>query len=186
MIYWFLGYPGVGKDYLAKLLSTITPVRYINADKFLTKTEKEKIKDGTFNSIDRLKKLKRICIALKRYSCDISIGDTLPNQKSRIFLSKNFKNKIVFILVKTSHKKHLHQLKRRKNHFFKLSMLDTYINSWDNLGTLPHLVLDTTKLNKIKLKTKLLKIYKNSKKRTNSGIQSFSLLNSPNPLRSYQ
>lgn len=164
MIYWFLGYPGVGKDYLAKLLSVVASVKYINADKFLTKAEKEKIKGGTFSSIDRLKKLKRICIALERYSCDISIGDTLPNQKSRIFLSKNFKNKIVFILVKTSHKKHLLQLKRRKNHFFKLSMLETYINNWDNLGALPHLVLDTTKLNKTKLKTKLLKIYNNNRK----------------------
>lgn len=160
MIYWFFGYPGVGKDYLANLLSKIAPVKHIDADTFLTKIEKSKIEEKTFTNTDRLKKLKRISKILKTYNTDIAIGDSLPDSKSREFLSNYFKDKIIFILVKTSPKKHRIQLENRKNHFFKIEMLNNYLKNWDSLKNFPHLVLDTTKLNKIKLENELVKIYK--------------------------
>ena len=51
MIYWFFGYPGVGKDYLAEKLSQLVSIPHIDADNFLTNTDKKKLIEGTIAGI---------------------------------------------------------------------------------------------------------------------------------------
>jgi len=161
MIYWFWGYPGIGKDYLAKKFEEIANTFYIDGDSFLTKIEKKKLITGTFTKKDRLKKLKRISDYLHKLEKDVVITDSLPDKNSREFLLKSFKKNIVFILIKSSSSKHKKQIQNRKKHFFTSKMLSNYIkNNWEPVGNFPHLTLKNTNKTKVELKKELLKIYK--------------------------
>lgn len=161
MIYWFWGYPGIGKDYLAKMFGEITHTFYINGDTLLTKTEKGKLITGTFSKEDRLKKLKRIAKYLHKFKKDIVITDSLPDEGSREFLLKSFKKNIIFILVKSSAVKHKKQVKNRKEHFFTSNMLNNYIkNNWEPVKNFPHLILKNENKTETQLKKELLRIYK--------------------------
>jgi gluconate kinase len=161
MIYWFLGYPGIGKDYLAKMFGEVTNTLYIDGDTLLTKTEKKKLITGTFSKKDRIKKLKRISNYLYKLKKDVVITDSLPDKDSREFLLKSFKKNIVFILVKSSATKHKKQVKNRKGHFFTSKMLNNYIkNNWEPIGNFPHITLKNENKTKTELKKELLKIFK--------------------------
>jgi len=153
MIYWFWGYPGVGKDYLAKIFGEITNTLYIDGDSLLTNIEKKRLIAGTFSKEDRLKKLKRITNYLHKLKKDVIITDSLPDKNSREFLLKSFKKNIIFILVKSSPLKHKRQLQDRKGHFFKYNMLNKYIkNNWEPVENFPHFILKNTNKTKRKLK----------------------------------
>ncbi len=159
MIYWFFGYPGIGKDYLAEILADITKISYINGDSLLAKKEVKKLISGTFTKKDRLVKLKRISNYLNRIKGDITITDSLPDKKSREFLLKKFKKKIIFILVKSSAKEHEEKIKNRKEHFFTEEMLSQYIKKWEPINDFPHIVFCNEDKTKTELKKELLKIY---------------------------
>lgn len=139
MIYWFFGYPGIGKDFVAKKFAQKSKILYVNGDSLLTATEKRKLASGTFSREDRLLKLKRISKYLKSLKKDLAITDSLPDNQSRIFLLNTFKDKISFILVQASTKQHLQQIHNRKKHFFKPEMVKIYIEkNWEPLGEFPH------------------------------------------------
>lgn len=142
MIYWFFGYPGIGKDYLAKKFGKINRIHYINGDTLLLKKEQKKIKAGTFTIRDRLKKLSRITKHLKKIKKDLVITDSLPDNKSRKFLLTAFKKNIIFIHVTASKEKHIKYLRHRKGHFFTEKMLPHYIQNWEQpQSDFPHVVL---------------------------------------------
>lgn len=161
MIYWFWGYPGIGKDYLAKMFGEITHTLYINGDYFLTEVEKKKLIAGIFFKEDRLKKLKRISNYLRKLKKDIAITDSLPDATSREFLLKSFGKNIIFILVKSSPLQHKKQIQNRKEHFFNHKMLDQYIkNNWEPVKDFPHIIFNNKNKTKKELEYSLLKIYK--------------------------
>lgn len=161
MIYWFWGYPGIGKDYVAKIFGEVTYTTYLNGDSFLTEGEKKKLLAGTFSSEDRLKKLKRISRYLQKFKKDIVITDSLPDVNSRKFLKKTFKKNIIFILVKSSPRNHKKQTRERKEHFFSYDLIEKYIQkNWEPVRGFPHLTFWNEKKTKIEIKNDLLKIYK--------------------------
>ncbi len=161
MIYWFFGYPGVGKDYIAQKFAKVADVFYINGDSLLLATEKKKIAAGTFTKQDRLKKLTRIAKYLKSLKKESAITDSLPDSTSRNFLLKKFKKHIVFIRVTTSKTKHLSQIKNRKGHFFTHTLLDTYIQkNWESIGDFPHLSFRNEEKTPQQLEKKLIAIYR--------------------------
>ncbi len=162
MIYWFWGYPGVGKDYVAKKFCALFPVSYVEGDTLLTPTERQKITDGTFTKIDRLEKLARISKQIKEMQGDIAITDSLPDKTSRAFLQNEFGKEIIFIRVITSPEKHQAQLKDRTEHFFTSAMLDQYIEkNWEPVDDFPHTVVQSDALEET-LNETLAKIYHGS------------------------
>ncbi|MFA6000224.1 MAG: hypothetical protein WC783_04615 [Candidatus Paceibacterota bacterium] len=159
MIYWFWGYPGIGKDHVAKNFSEVAGVLYLDGDFFLNKTEKSKLMRGTFTKSDRLKKLRRIVQHLKSIKKDIAITDSLPDSNSRKFLLNTFKKDIVFILVKSSVLKHKKQTRERKSHFFNAEMIDNYVkNNWEKIENFPHVIFRNENKTKMDMRRELLKI----------------------------
>ena len=165
MIFWFFGYPGIGKDYVAARLGQLTSIPHINADRFLTEEERNKLAAGTFTASERLNKLKRVTDYLENIEEDIAIADSLPDNSSREFLRDRFKDQILFILVTASQEAHEKRIKNRKGHFFTWEMLKDYVEKhWQALGDFPYLVLKNENLNEDDLKMELLKIYEASPK----------------------
>lgn len=142
MIYWFFGYPGIGKDYCAKRLSEIGKFPYIHADDFLTDEDRERLLDKTFTVHDRLIKLERIISYLKdlsKHHENISIADSLPDNVSRGLVRNTFEGKIKLILVTAESKVHQKRITKRKNHFFTAELLEDYIKKhWEKIN-IPHI-----------------------------------------------
>ncbi|MDO8619295.1 MAG: hypothetical protein Q7R49_05120 [Candidatus Daviesbacteria bacterium] len=156
MIFFFFGYPGIGKDFCAERLSKLTNIPHIDADNFLTKSDKQKLLNGTFTKVNRLKKLARIVKYIKKLdSPNITIGDSLPDQDSRKFLMEQFGKDITLIHVQSSKSTHLKRIKERRNHFFTKELLGTYINHWEEIS-ITHIPLE----NSGNLDEKLLQIFK--------------------------
>jgi len=136
MIYWFFGYPGIGKDYCAKELSKIGKFPHIDADDFLTATDKKKLLNKTFTTKDRVKKLTRIVKHIKKLqkkSNSVAIADSLPDNKSRKFVLKSFKE-VKLIHVIASEKVHRERISKRSNHFFTERLLNDYISkNWQEV-----------------------------------------------------
>lgn len=144
MIYWFFGYPGIGKDYCAEQLSKIGKFPHIDADDFLTKNDREKLLKGTFSVEDRLKKLQRIVSSLRKLlktDKDIAIGDSLPDNKSRKFILNSFPNNIKLILITADSEKHKKRISNRKNHFFTEELLEDYKKKWEEISV-RHIVFE--------------------------------------------
>ena len=145
MVYFFFGYPGIGKDFCAKRLSQLLSCLNIDADTYLTDPERQKLKNGTFTSEDRINKLRRICDDLSsklENNNDITIGDSLPNQAAREYIANYFGDKVVMILILSESKLHNKRITNRKNHFFTKDILKDYIkNNWEPV------TIDCLKLN---------------------------------------
>lgn len=130
MVYWFFGYPGIGKDYCAKHLSRIGKFPHIDADDFLTIEDREKLLKNTFTQKDRLRKLERIVFHLEKLlltNQHIAVADSLPDNKSREYILKAFPDNIKLILVTVAPTTHKERLQNRKNHFFTKDLLEEYI-----------------------------------------------------------
>lgn len=167
MIYWFWGYPGVGKDYVAKKFSELTSALYINGDSLLTDTERERIIAGTFTKENRLKKLERISKYLHSLTGDVAITDSLPDMGSREFLLQSFEKDIVFIRVESSVSKHRDQIENREGHFFTSAMLDNYIeNNWEDAGKFAHTTFKNEDKTEEETRKELLEIYNKFSKQT--------------------
>ena len=142
MVYWFFGFPGIGKDYCAKKFSELTGSSYVSADSFLTAQEKEKLMNGTFTKIDRLIKLERICAALMHMGANIAIADSLPDAASRDYVHTYFNNNVRFLLVTASPEIHRQRIARRTDHFFTADILDRWIaQHWNGNITIPYTVI---------------------------------------------
>ena len=163
MIFWFFGFPGIGKDFCAKRLKKLINAKYIHIDSFLTKQDKQKLIDGTFSTEDRLNKLKRTADYFKKVlkkNKHIVAADSLPDHQSRNFLYKNFQNNIVFILVKVSAEIHKRRIHERENHFFTEDMLAHWEKKhWVEPIKIPYLVLDNNKDGDKHIKLEVVKIY---------------------------
>jgi gluconate kinase len=164
MIFWFFGFPGVGKDYCAKVASRLINAAYLNVDDFLTEEDKEKLIDGTFNQHDRLNKLMRVkaFIESSMDKGNIVVADSLPDNLSRSFLKKSLEN-IVFILVEADVKIHKKRLKERKNHFFTESLLDDWkMKHWEEVN-IPHIILRNDENGEKKISEEFTRIYNSIK-----------------------
>jgi len=161
MIYWFCGYPGIGKDFLAKKLSKLVNIDYVNADGFLTKKDKEKLVLGNFTSKDRLKKLLRIVKFIKSKKGNLAIGDSLPDNTSRKFLDRTLNKNVAFILVRSSQSLHTQRLRERKGHFFPENIVKDYIEkNWDTVFEPKHFVFNNKQRTPGELEGHLLALYK--------------------------
>ena len=138
MIYWFFGYPGIGKDYCAKKLSLIKEFPYIDADDFLTEEDRDKLLDKSFTIEDRLLKLERIIThirSLQKHHESITVADSLPDNASRNLVKNSFSEKIKLILVTAPDEIHKKRIAKRKNHFFTAELLDDYIKKhWKKIN----------------------------------------------------
>ena len=137
MIYWFFGYPGIGKDYSAKKLSELGKFPHLDADDFLTEEDREKLLKNIFSKEDRLLKLGRIVDHLKsllKHHEHIAVADSLPDNVSRLFILNSFPGKIKLILVTADPKIHKKRITKRKNDFFTEELLDSYIKkNWEKV-----------------------------------------------------
>jgi gluconate kinase len=130
MIYWFFGYPGIGKDYCAKYLSEVKKFPYIDADDFLTDEDRQKLLKKIFTIEDRLLKLERIITHIKilqKHHENITVADSLPDNASRNLVKNAFPGKIKLILVTAPTEVHKKRIAKRKNHFFTSELLEDYI-----------------------------------------------------------
>lgn len=136
MIYWFFGFPGIGKDYCAHHLARIGNFPHINADDFLTEDDRQKLLMGTFTVEDRLNKLGRIVSHIKHTSNrleHIAVADSLPDNASRRYIIDSFEG-VKLILVTASAIIHKRRISKRKNHFFTEKLLDSYIEKyWEEI-----------------------------------------------------
>ncbi len=141
MIYWFFGYPGIGKDYCARELSLIGKFPHVDADDFLTEEDRKKLLTHKFTSQDRMLKLTRIVDHIKnmqKHHHDIAVADSLPDNISREFILRSFNIDIRLILVTAPPEIHKKRLAKRKNHFFTENLLDIYIRkNWQEIKV-PH------------------------------------------------
>lgn len=166
MIYWFFGYPGVGKDFLAKKLAQLVSIPHIDADDSLTPIDKQKLIKGTFTQKDRIRKLKRIIAHIRKLLLKyptLTTADSLPDNLSRQLLFKNFKPNIIFIHVSAPKAIHLKQIKERKNHFFKAQFLEPWIKKhWEPIQ-IPYISFKNLPEYDRELEKRLLRIYERSK-----------------------
>lgn len=161
MIFFFFGYPGIGKDYCAKRLSSLVNIPHLDADDFLTKQDQEKLIKGSFTKKDRLRKLKRIIINIKKNfpNQNLTIGDSLPDNLSRKLLVDSFGENIIFIHLHTLRAIHLKRLSERKNHFFTADLLRSWIKThWQPIN-ISYIPLNNSSKNMDRLDKKLLQIY---------------------------
>ena len=161
MIFWFFGFPGIGKDYVAGKLSKLTGIKKIDADDFLTDNEKRLLKKGSFTKADRLFKLSRITKRLKellKKHKNIAVVDSLPDNDSRLFIINSFSPDLVLIHVKASKKTHMDRLSKRKDHFFTIAELKGWIKKhWEEVEV-DHVVLENENDDKL-LEKNLLALY---------------------------
>lgn len=146
MIYWFFGYPGIGKDFCAQKLSEFGKFPHIDADDFLTNSDKKKLLNKTFTKEDRIKKLTRIVKHVKKLQKkfdNIAIADSLPDNTSRRFVMHSFEE-IKIIQVVASEKVHRERMKKRTDHFFTEQLLNDYISkNWQDVKV-AHVVFRNT------------------------------------------
>lgn len=162
MIFWFFGYPGVGKDYVAKKLAQVVNIPHVDADDFLTESDKQKLIKGSFTSQDRIRKLKRITVfinkLLLRYP-HLAVADSLPDNESRKMLFNTFMNNIIFVYVQASKTTHVSRIKGRKSHFFTKEMIEKWIKQhWEPIN-IPYISLQNSGGGKLELEKKLLNIF---------------------------
>lgn len=134
MIYWFFGLPGIGKDYCAERLSQLLQCPHLDADNYLNEIERTKLLAGSFNSDDRLAKLKRICddicVKLNENNC-LTVADSLPNEAARRFILDTFSGDVALIFVSAPSHIHQQRLSARQDHFFTPDLLKDYVkNNW--------------------------------------------------------
>ncbi len=137
MIYWFFGFPGIGKDYCAKRLAVIEKFSYLDADDFLTDEDREKLLNKKFTRQDRLLKLERIIDHIKKlqkHHDNIALGDSLPDNTSREYVLSAFSGQIKLILVTAPSIVHKKRISQRKNHFFGENLLDDYMKKWEEVS----------------------------------------------------
>ncbi len=138
MIYWFFGYPGIGKDYCAKKLSQLKKFPYIDADDYLTEEDREKLLHKSFSVEDRLLKLERIITHIKnlqKHHENIAVADSLPDNASRNLVRNSFQGNIKLILVTAPDELHKKRIAKRKNHFFTIELLEDYIKkNWKKVN----------------------------------------------------
>lgn len=138
MIYWFFGYPGIGKDYCAKRLSEIKKFPYIDADDFLTDEDIQKLLNKRFTVEDRLLKLERIITHinnLQKHHENIAVADSLPDNASRNLVKNSFSENIKLILVTAPEEVHKKRISKRKKHFFTIGLLEDYIKkNWKKVN----------------------------------------------------
>lgn len=162
MIFWFFGYPGIGKDFWAEKLSKLVSIPHLNADDFLTPTDRRKILNSTFTQHNRIKKLKRIISHIKKglpKSPHIIATDSLPDNMSRKLLFDTFAPNIIFIHVTAPKQTHLNRLTARKDHFFTEKLLKVWIKKhWEKVN-IPHLPFRNSQEGNEKIEKKLLNIY---------------------------
>lgn len=162
MVFWFFGYPGIGKDFLATKLSRLVAIPHINADDFLTATDKKKLIKGTFTQQDRIKKLKRIITYINKLlpkHPSLVAADSLPDNLSRQLLFDTFAPEITFIYVHAPRKIHLSRLKARKEHFFTMDLLDAWIKKHWKPIDIPYISFQNSEGAEPKIEKKLLAIY---------------------------
>lgn len=162
MIFWFFGFPGIGKDYCARRLSEMTDCFYVHADDYLTLAGKEKLQKGTFTTRDRLKKLKKICddlLWLGKVHRAISIGDSLPNEQSRHFVSRVLGSHVRFVHVLADIGTHQRRIAKRSGHFFTKEMIDRWIiQHWEDPKE-QSIIFDTTDICPMRLDRELHGLY---------------------------
>lgn len=144
MIYWFFGYPGVGKDFCAQTLGRLLACPYIDADDYLLEADLQVLKAGNFTVQQRLDKLERISTDIERAlktQDHLTIADSLPDELSRQFLLDKFGKNILLIRVVSDDSLHRQRLKNRKGHFFKDEMLDQYLSQHWQPVQKPHVLL---------------------------------------------
>ncbi|MDO8269323.1 MAG: hypothetical protein Q7T54_01465 [Candidatus Levybacteria bacterium] len=137
MIYWFFGYPGIGKDYCASHLARIGHFPHIDADDFLTDEDREKLLNKSFSVEDRLLKLGRIIQHLKqmqKHHENIAVADSLPDNVSRGLIINSFSGKVKLILVTTDDRTHIKRISNRKKHFFTIDLLEDYKKKWEKVN----------------------------------------------------
>ena len=157
MVFWFFGYPGIGKDFCAEKLSKLAKIPHVDADDFLTDLDKNKLTSGTFGDEDRIKKLTRIIIYMKSLKYpNLTIGDSLPTETARKFVLESLGENVVLILVRSDPKIHQERIRERRGHFFREEYLDSWIKKpWQEVKV-DHLDLENVKG---KLEEQLLRIY---------------------------
>lgn len=161
-VYWFFGYPGVGKDFCAKILSEAAGIDYINADDFLTDDERHALRNGTFTGQDRLQKLKRIADHLQsllRAGKSVAVADSLPDNISRAFIVNEFKDHIALILVRAPETTHRKRIRERKGHFFTHDLLDAWVKKHWEPVTVAHHALHNDAATKKELRERILDLY---------------------------
>ena len=157
MVFWFFGFPGIGKDYCAKKLSRLAKIPHLDADNFLTDLDKNKLMSGTFSDEDRIKKLTRIITYMKSLKYpNLTIGDSLPTEASRKFVLESLGRDVVLILVRSDPKIHRERIRRRRGHFFREEHLDSWIDKHWQEVKVDHLDLENVGG---RLEEQLLRIY---------------------------
>ena len=159
MIFWFFGFPGVGKDYCANLFAELNNIPYFDADNFLTDKERSLLKTGQFTKENRLIKLRRIATYLEeqlKTTPHLVIGDSLPDNASRKMLADRFLERIVFIHVIAPTNIHHKRISERKNHFFTADLLTDWVKKhWEESIEIPHISLNNDSKDSKKLISKL-------------------------------
>lgn len=162
MVFWFLGFPGSGKSYCARILGTEIEIPVVDGDDFLTDENKERLIKGTFSKKERFEKLDRIIkftrITLKKNK-HVAVVDSLPSNSSRKLVLESFPNNVVFILVEAISEVFRKRIKERKGHFFMEEMLDKWIKDhWEEIREIEYLRLDNSKENDGKLSERILQL----------------------------
>lgn len=129
MILWFFGLPGVGKSTLAKRLSSLVSIPFIDLDNMLTDEEKGALCAGTFTSEMRLKKLTRAVTLIQATlanTAHMTTSDSLPDSRSRSYVAQALGEGVRFVLIRSPRIVHIERLTGRKNHFFTADLLKEY------------------------------------------------------------
>jgi shikimate kinase len=161
----FCGFPGSGKDHLARKLVNLFPdvSSYYDCDDILTDEEKRKISTNVFTSRERALKWERMIWVLRdrrRLKPVVITGDSLPDRFTRQYMFSELKDELLLVHVRVTMdtlKTHFEQRRQADDHYFDEKGVAHYIKNWEPIEH-PHLVVQNDSLEDEVTKHILLKL----------------------------
>lgn len=126
MIYWFIGVPGTGKTYVARLFATLTGFPQFEGDDFQTEDDRKVIAAGAFTLEHRYAQLSRISTALKDAGVTNGVvTHPLPDTESRRLVRESGNAQLVYVRAPLAVIRG--RLKARKDHHFGSELLTPWL-----------------------------------------------------------
>ena len=132
MIYIIMGISGCGKTTVGKMLAKRLSIEFYDADDFHSEKNINKMKNFIpLDDEDRIPWLLRVAEHIAQWNKDEGavLACSALKEKYRQILSWNGKGKVVFIYLEGDKNIILERMKKRKEHFFPLRLLESQFDA---------------------------------------------------------
>lgn len=132
MVYIVMGVSGSGKTTIGRMLAKMLAINFYDADDFHSQNNINKMKNFVpLNDEDRIPWLLDLSEHIAQWNRDKGavLACSALKEKYRQVLSRDGKKKVAFIYLEGNKNIILERMKRRKEHFFPVGLLETQFNA---------------------------------------------------------